>query len=58
MCIVLDASNVVVSVSLIPGVDQIPSGYKVIFPWVGSRIPFEGDIVSKEELERQVYEIS
>jgi hypothetical protein len=43
MCIITDENDIVVSVSLIPGINQIPSRFKVYFPFVGD-LPCEGDV--------------
>jgi len=32
MCVITDENDIVVSISLIPGVNNIPVGYKVYFP--------------------------
>lgn len=43
MCVITDKNDVVVSVSLIPGVNPIPSQFNVYFPVVG-KLPNEGDV--------------
>jgi hypothetical protein len=43
MCVITDENDVVVSVSLIPGIRPIPSRFKVYFPVVGE-LPREGDV--------------
>jgi len=43
MCVITDENDVVVSVSLIPGVNPIPSRFKVYFPVVG-KLPCKGDV--------------
>ena len=43
MCVITDENNVVISVSLIPGVNPIPSRFNVYFPVVGD-LPSVGQI--------------
>lgn len=42
MCIITDENDIVVSVSLIPGTNPIPSNYNVYFP-VNGQLPKEGE---------------
>lgn len=42
MCVITDEKNIVVSVSLIPGLGKIPVDYHVYFPFKGD-IPSIGD---------------
>lgn len=42
MCVITDENDMVVSVSLIPGVKPISSRFNVYFPVVGE-LPCEGD---------------
>ena len=43
MCVITGENDVVVSVSLIPGVNPVPLRFKVYFPVVG-KLPHEGDV--------------
>lgn len=42
MCIITDSQNIVKSLSLIPGLEPIPLGWIIYFPWVGE-LPQVGD---------------
>lgn len=47
MCIITDENDIVVSVSLIPGVNPIPPQFNVYFPVTGD-LPREGDTYKPE----------
>ncbi len=51
MCIITNKDNIVVSVSLIPGVEiEIPENFHVYFPYDGKlRIPARGEYFRDEE---------
>lgn len=50
MCVITDEKDIVVSVSLIPGIGHIPNGYHVYFPYNGN-LPKEGKHFKPNEKE-------
>jgi len=58
MCIITDSNHVVVSVSLIGGLEEIPACYNVYFPYDGKLpIPKEGDTFRDDEFLKAQREI-
>jgi hypothetical protein len=43
MCIITDENDIIVSISIIPGIQPIPSQFKVYFPVIGE-LPQVGDV--------------
>jgi len=52
MCIITDENDVVVSISFIPGCDEILDTYKVYFPWVGE-LPSNNTKLTQEQMNVQ-----
>jgi hypothetical protein len=51
MCVITDQDHKVISISLIPGVGNIPSCYHVYFPVTEENLPEKGDIFKPNEYE-------
>ncbi len=49
MCIITDENHIVQSVSLIPGLTQIPENWHCYFPAKCARLPNEGDYYEEKE---------
>ena len=49
MCIITNECNIVISISLIPGLDTIPSNWHCYFPADCRDLPNEGDYYEEKE---------
>lgn len=54
MCVITDINNKVLSVSLIPGLNPLPNGAIMYFPWMGNP-PSIGDILDENVINLQQY---
>jgi len=52
MCLICNSLYEVLSVSPIPGLGELPSGFHVFFPWEGE-LPFVGQTLNKQQLTEQ-----